>query len=1146
MEDGSVVISILGDRKHIAKELEATRKDIEKTEKKLAEKVSEKSGIESKLEDAMNAAKATSEKIRALKREYRELGAVMGDKNTSAADYGRAASRQAAITKELQMQQPILKAQDADADKLHSRYEAVSAEVEHLTTALETAKGKAEDLTNQEEQAKAGEAVRKQLDRASASAERFQKRMLRIARSALVYNLISSALRSAVSYFGKLLNTNQEYRAELAKLQGALLTAFQPLAAQIIPWAVSLLRILTSVVQVVGNLLSLLFGGTLLGSAKSAEALNKQASAISGVGAAAKEAEKQLASFDQINKLNSNKDSGGGGGGGGGVSPDFSDFDKFQTEEYQRELNRLTAILSGSLLALGAILFFTGTNIPLGLGLMAAGAIGLANIASGKWGEVTDDLRATLTKIFGILSTSFLVIGAILTFFCGGPINIARGIALLALGAATLVGMAYINRDYIPKELQDIAIAVCAIGGVIMTAVGIVMLFICPAKAGLAISLILAGLVLASTAVALDGAFNETSLKESASSICKLGGVIMVAVGIIILFNVPGKTALAIGMILLGGALLGTAESLDSGSMELSLKETATGILKVGGVILTAVGVALLFASADPHHKAIGIGLIVAGAVFLGTAAVLNWDSLQGELGAAAYGICKMGGAVMFAIGAALLFSGANIPLGLGLLVSGYEAVKLANAIPWNDQAAKESLTSTFQEILAAGEVLLVAAGLVLLFSGANIPLGLGLLAAGGAALWADHMLGYDDSEILRMTQETEAKLSNQVADAKKKGTTVFEFAQSTMNDAIDNGISGEVLYQSLAGLQLSDDDMRALGFKVIGSGADAFIAGLVAGLEDYDTTVSDVLSKSMARSINEAALKMDAGELTSEGAAKQLNSRIQSLLESGMLTEDEIADIMNSEAITDTLSRMGLSFTDGYIQGMDKEKAAQAAGDMTQSALDAIADTQDSHSPAKKTEALGKDAVVGYVNGVVNNAAAVKAAGQTMVESLVNGMASRTSLLDAVLNHIVDAANSMASSVVAAANAAVEAMTSVSYSGGTVRIPAPALRALSIPTLPKLATGAVIPPNAPFAAILGDQRSGTNVETPLATIQQAVSDVVKGNDMISALKEQNRLLQQILERCDIKLDGRSIAETVNTYQRQMSRASGGDGYGII
>lgn len=1138
MEDGSVVISILGDRKHIAKELEATRKDIEKTEKKLAEKVSEKSGIESKLEDAMNAAKATSEKIRALKREYRELGAVMGDKNTSAADYGRAASRQAAITKELQMQQPILKAQDADADKLHSRYEAVSVEVEHLTTALETAKEKAEDLTNQEEQAKAGEAVRKQLDRASASAERFQKRMLRIARSALVYNLISSALRNAVSYFGKLLNTNQEYRAELAKLQGALLTAFQPLAAQIIPWAVSLLRILTSVVQVVGNLLSLLFGGTLLGSAKSAEALNKQASAISGVGTAAKEAEKQLASFDQINKLNSNKDSGGGGGGGGGVSPDFSDFDKFQTEEYQRELNRLTAILSGSLLALGAILFFTGTNIPLGLGLMAAGAIGLANIASGKWGEVTDDLRKVLTEIFVILSTAFLVIGAILAFSGTGPLNIARGIAMMAIGAAALAGAVYVNWDYIKTILTGVVGAIISGISSIILVIGLILAF--SGHPAIGIGMILASASELAAAAYVNWDTITQMLKQSTDEIMLIESIILV-IGMVITFT-GANLPVGIGLMAVGAAGIAAEAALNWNSLKETL-QTHAGLICAAEVILLAIGMILAFTGvATP----LGIALIAANAVGLATEVAVNWDAWQEPILNTVNAICDYGGAALIAIGAMLLFSGANIPLGIGLILAGIAGRKLADAIPWNDQAAKSELDGVFSQICAVSGTLLVAVGMILLFSGAGTAIGLGMLAAGAALLYADYAKGYDDSEILRMTQETEAKLSNQVADAKKKGTTVFEFAQSTMNDAIDNGISGEVLYQSLAGLQLSDDDMRALGFKVIGSGADAFIAGLVAGLEDSDTTVSDVLSKSMARSINEAALKMDAGELTSEGAARQLNSRIQSLLESGMLTEDEIADIMNSEAITDTLSRMGLSFTEGYIQGMDKDKAAQAAGDMTQSALDAIADTQDSHSPAKKTEALGKDAVDGYVNGVVNNAAAVEAAGQTMVESLANGMASRTSLLDAVLNHIVDAANSMASSVVAAANAAVEAMTSVSYSGGTVRIPAPALRALSIPTLPKLATGAVIPPNAPFAAILGDQRSGTNVETPLATIQQAVSDVVKGNDMISALREQNRLLQQILERCDIKLDGRSIAETVNTYQRQMSRASGGDGYGSI
>ena len=39
---------------------------------------------------------------------------------------------------------------------------------------------------------------------------------------------------------------------------------------------------------------------------------------------------------------------------------------------------------------------------------------------------------------------------------------------------------------------------------------------------------------------------------------------------------------------------------------------------------------------------------------------------------------------------------------------------------------------------------------------------------------------------------------------------------------------------------------------------------------------------------------------------------------------------------------------------------------------------------------------------------------------------------------------------------------------------------------LPRLAQGAVIPPNREFLAVLGDQKSGTNIETPLATMVQA------------------------------------------------------------
>lgn len=47
---------------------------------------------------------------------------------------------------------------------------------------------------------------------------------------------------------------------------------------------------------------------------------------------------------------------------------------------------------------------------------------------------------------------------------------------------------------------------------------------------------------------------------------------------------------------------------------------------------------------------------------------------------------------------------------------------------------------------------------------------------------------------------------------------------------------------------------------------------------------------------------------------------------------------------------------------------------------------------------------------------------------------------------------------------------------------------------VPALATGTVIPPNAPFMAMLGDQKHGTNIEAPLETIKQAVAEVVGNN----------------------------------------------------
>lgn len=51
-----------------------------------------------------------------------------------------------------------------------------------------------------------------------------------------------------------------------------------------------------------------------------------------------------------------------------------------------------------------------------------------------------------------------------------------------------------------------------------------------------------------------------------------------------------------------------------------------------------------------------------------------------------------------------------------------------------------------------------------------------------------------------------------------------------------------------------------------------------------------------------------------------------------------------------------------------------------------------------------------------------------------------------------------------------------------------------NVPTIPYLATGAIIPPNAPFFAMLGDQKNGTNLEAPEGLIRQIMREELANN----------------------------------------------------
>ena len=85
-------------------------------------------------------------------------------------------------------------------------------------------------------------------------------------------------------------------------------------------------------------------------------------------------------------------------------------------------------------------------------------------------------------------------------------------------------------------------------------------------------------------------------------------------------------------------------------------------------------------------------------------------------------------------------------------------------------------------------------------------------------------------------------------------------------------------------------------------------------------------------------------------------------------------------------------------------------------------------------------------------------------------------------------------------------------------------------PTIPKLAQGAVLPANKPFLAQLGDQKSGTNIETPLETMIEAFNIALNqrggGNGVINLIINGKQFAQATYE------DFKSVAKQQTVYAR--------------
>lgn len=96
----------------------------------------------------------------------------------------------------------------------------------------------------------------------------------------------------------------------------------------------------------------------------------------------------------------------------------------------------------------------------------------------------------------------------------------------------------------------------------------------------------------------------------------------------------------------------------------------------------------------------------------------------------------------------------------------------------------------------------------------------------------------------------------------------------------------------------------------------------------------------------------------------------------------------------------------------------------------------------------------------------------------------------------------------------------------------------VELPQVPALAQGAVLPANRPFLAMVGDQRSGTNIEAPLSTIEEAVANVLGGS--LEGQDASNRLLAQILTAIEnIRVGDDTIGKAARRYEQRMAVMGG-------
>lgn len=381
------------------------------------------------------------------------------------------------VDQEIAIQDNDFKKVERLGDKYNNVYDRLEAAREKLTIeiAFEAEKQAAAEERASQKAAQAAEreakartrAMEKELKKSTKGIRHFNSRLREIALGALVFNVISAGLRKVTDYFGKALKANDEFSTALRRLNGSLKVAAQPILEAITPALITMINWLNKAVQAVGRLFAAMSGKSYKQMQQNAEALEKEANAIEGTGAAAKKAQRYLAGFDEINQAV--KDTAAGA-----ADMDSSIFEEVEMDDkistYLDELvlrfkdiflewDNLTAenivqkVLAGLATLAGGIIGFTlggPGGAVVGMAIGAGLSLVLSNLAFDGDGRLSDaEIAAALIPALGV------IVGAAIGFHVGGVGGALLG-ASIGLGISfAIVGFTF---DGIKKTFKEVEV----------------------------------------------------------------------------------------------------------------------------------------------------------------------------------------------------------------------------------------------------------------------------------------------------------------------------------------------------------------------------------------------------------------------------------------------------------------------------------------------------------------------------------------------------------------------------------------------------------------------------------------------------------------------------------------------------------------